>query len=367
MKTKGYVFEQSDTQLYFAVVKAKDLVAKLEAGLWAPDIFKASNQEGYQRSLSQARAREFGRFIRGKGISPLSILINFREGTIGVSPDGTLELPDGKAYIVDGQHRAAGISYALEMDLSLGEYEVPIIVMSVPDRYEEARQFVIINRTQKGVRADLAERFLLQAVRREGRRALVDLRDSGVLRRVLTRVEWVTKAVEIADILNADQISSWYRRIRLPNEPRNGTVVAQKSFTDSLEPVLKDHYFEGKDTHVIATALRNYWNAIKELCEAAFEEPSEYVIQKTLGVGVLHKVFPRVSEVCTDNKGNRVLTKDMIKSLLQPLPQMNSGYWSSTGEAGRHGNSKKEVSILAMEFLEALEAGVKQTGQDIIV
>ena len=367
MKTKGCKFEQGDTQLYWAVLKAKDLVAKLEAGLWGPDIFRSMNPEGYQRALSEARAREFGRFVRSKGVSPLSILVNFREGKVGISPDGMLDLPDGKGYIVDGQHRVEGLRYALQMDSSMGEYEVPLIVMNVPDRYDEARQFVVINRTQKGVRADLAERYLLQAVRREGRTALVELRETGVLGRVLRNIEWVTKAVEIADILSSDKASPWYKKIRLPNEPRNGTVVAQKSFTDSLEPVMKDHYFQGKDTHVIAIALRNYWNAIEKLCEAAFEEPSEYVIQKTSGVGVLHKVFPRVTELCTDNKGNRVLTKEMFESLLHPLPMMNSGYWLSDGEAGRRGTGKKAVSILAMEFLEALEAQVKDTGQDIIV
>ncbi|MFQ5904586.1 MAG: DGQHR domain-containing protein [Candidatus Binatia bacterium] len=367
MRITGRGFEQGDVKLFLGVVKAKQLAEKVDSDVWAPDIFKMANPEGYQRALSEARAREFGRFVLRNGICPLSILVNFREGTVSQSGNGTLELPEGRAYIVDGQHRAEGIKYAVSVDSAAGDFEVPVVVMNEPDRYEEARQFVIINRSQKGVRADLAERFLLQAVKREGRAALVDAMESGVLRRVLKGAEWITKAVEMADTLNADKDSPWYRRIRLPNERKDGTVVSQKAFTDSLEPILKDSYYQGKEAKVIAAALRNYWSAIRALCQAAFDEPAEHVIQKTSGVGVLHKVFPRVSELCTDQKGNRVLTVEMIKSVLDGLPQMQSIYWESNGEAGKRGTGKKAVAILAIELLEALETRAEAKEHGLIV
>lgn len=368
MRILGRGFKQGKVTLFVGLIKAKDLAERVDSGLWAPDIFRMANPEGYQRTLSEARAREFGRFVLRNGICPLSILVNFRDGTVEQSTNGTLELPEGGAFMVDGQHRAEGIKYAVSVDATAGEFEVPIVVMNEPDRYQEARQFVIINRSQKGVRADLAERFLMQAVKRQGRGALLEEMESGVLRRVLKGAEWVTKAVEIADTLNADKESpSWYRKIRLPNERKDGTVVTQKTFTDSLEPVLKDSYFQGKEPRVIAAALRNYWNAVRSYCEAAFEEPTEYVIQKTSGVGVLHKVFPRVSELCTDEKGNRVLTAEMIKTVLEGLPQMDSGYWGSSGEAGRRGTGKKAVAILTIELLEELETKAQAKEQGLIV
>jgi len=367
MRIPGSPFEQAGTRLYVGLVRAGDIAERVESGDWAPDIYRLSNPEGYQRALSEARAKEFGRFVVRGGVCPLSILLNFRDGEVKQAQEGLLDLPEGRAYIVDGQHRAEGIRQAVTADSSVAEYVVPVIVMNTADQYGEAKQFVIINRTQKGVRADLAERFLLQAVKREGRETLIAAMDSGILRRVLRGAEWITKAVEIADILASDSKSPWYRAIRMPNEPRNGSVVAQKSFTDSLEPVLKDSYFQGKDARIIAAALRNYWAAIRDLCPQAFEEPREFVLQRTSGVKVLHKVFTRVSELCIDNHGNRVLTPDAIREVLAGLSQMDSTYWGNNGEAGRRGTGNKGVTLLAMEFLESLEERVQNRDQSLIV
>ncbi|MHA1632841.1 MAG: DGQHR domain-containing protein [Candidatus Freyarchaeota archaeon] len=362
MKIRGCTVKQGDITFYVGCMKVKDLITG------RVDTFVASHQEGYQRLLSQARARAFARFMENKGSSPASILVNFRKGKVYEEPEGFVNLPDGETmWIVDGQHRVEGLRLAAERDASLSDLEFPVVIMNYPSEYEEAKQFVVINKTQKGVRTDLAERFLFRAIKEEGRKALIELRERGALRPILKNIEWVAKAIEIADFLNKDEECPWFKRIQLPNEPKNGATVAQKSFTDSLEPLLKDSFFQGKDSHSIALALRNYWNAIRELCEAAFETPREYVIQKTTGVFVLHKVFPRVSEFCRDERGNRVLTKERFKAVLEPLPMMNSEYWATNGEAGKRGTGKKGFAMLAMEFLEALEASGQTGESDLIV
>jgi len=145
-------------------------------------------------------------------------------------------------------------------------------------------------------------------------------------------------------------------------------VVTQGAFSTSLEPILKAYLFEGKPVQGIASAVGNYWDAIKELCEAAFENPDSYAIQKTTGVFVLHKIFPRVVEFCRDEKGNLVLTKNQIEAVLNGLSFMNSEYWDSqNGEAGRRGTSRKAFAGLALEALEILEAKKEKKGSEIIV
>jgi DGQHR domain-containing protein len=368
MKIKGLKFKEGSTDLYFGSIKAEEFVKKYDTNLWRPDIFQIEkNPMGYQRTLSEPRAREFGRFINNHGIAPLPILINFREGVVKANNDGTLDLPDTDAYIVDGQHRAAGYSFAMQSGSVATDYEVPIIIMNVNAGYDEAKQFVIINRTQKGIRADLAERFLMQAIKEEGRKNLVVMSQSGVLRKVLKNVDWVTKAIDITDSMNSDKNSPWFEKIQTPNSPKGGAAVAQKSFTESLQPILKNDFFVGKDSAQIASALRNYWNAIRELCVDAFNEPKEYVLQKTSGVTVMHKIFPRVSELCTDLNGNRVLTKESFVSLLKPVQAVDSEFWASNGEAARYGTNRQGLGFLSDSILEDLESQVQKKKPDMII
>ena len=362
MKIRGYPVIQGDRKFYVGVIKAKDLCEKIRV-----DTFKASHPEGYQRDLSMARARAFGRFVLGKHASPLSVLINIRDGEINEKTQGMIEIQDDiQMWVVDGQHRVGGLQFAIEQDPAMGDIDFPIVIMNEASGYEEAWQFITINKTQKGVRTDLAERFLNQALQKEGRKSLLELREKGALKGLLKNVEWVGRALEIVDILNADNSHPWFRKIRLPNEPKDGTSVSQKSFTDSLESVLKDTFFQGKDTKAIAAALGNYWDAIRELCDAAFDNPREHVIQKTTGVFVVHKVFPRISERCRDEHGNRVLTKEKIKSVLELLPMFSSDYWSGEGEAGKRGTSSKAFAAIAMEILEALETSQQIDSPDLV-
>jgi len=363
MKIKGHSVKQGDTTFYIGSMKVKDLLSG------QVDMFKRGHPDGYQRDLSAARAHAFGRFMANNGTSPSSILLNIRGGQIVESSNGTLDLPEGELiWVVDGQHRIEGLRFVVDRDSAISDLEFPVVIMNQPNSYKEAEQFVVVNKMQKGVRTDLAERFLMQAMKQEGRAKLLSTRDEvGALKGILKNVEWVTKAIEIVDILNGDKRHPWYGKIRLPNEPKDGTVVSQGAFSNSLEPVLKDSYFQGRPVQPIAAAVGNYWDAIFELCESAFENPKEYVIQKTTGVFVLHKILPRVSELCHDDKGNRVLTKEKIKSALKGLPFMDSEYWGSDGVAGMRGTSKKAFASLVMEALEALEADRQITAPDLIV
>jgi len=363
MKIRGCEIRQSGKGFFVGVMKVGDLIERAQV-----DKFISGHPDGYQRNLSDARARSFGRFMDGGGISPASILLNIRDADTIKETDGYIEWPDDMPiWVVDGQHRIGGMEFAVSRDPANSDLEFPVIILNESSNYEEAKQFVIINKTQKGVRTDLAERFLMRAVQEEGREKLFEMRESGALSGILKNVEWVTQAIEIADILNSDKKRPWYGKIQLPNAPKTGTVVSQGALTQSLEPILKDTTFQGKPVQQIASALGNYWDAINGLCIDAMENPKEHVIQKTTGVAVLHKIFPRVAELCRDDKGNRILTKDNIQSVLKDMPFMNSEYWESNGTAGRRGTSKKAFASLTLEALEILEASRQSKEPDIIV
>jgi len=363
MKIKGCKIRQGKKSFFVGTMKVGELISRTQV-----DKFISGHPEGYQRNLSDARARAFGRFIDVGGFSPSSILLNIRDINAVKEAGGYIEFPDDvDVWIVDGQHRIAGMEFAVSRDPGNSELEFPVIIMNETSNYEEAKQFVIINKTQKGVRTDLAERFLMRAVKEEGREKLFEMRETGALSGILKNVEWVTLAIEIADILNSDKKRPWYGKIQLPNAPKKGTTVSQGAFTESLESILKDTSFQGRPVQQISSALGNYWDAINELCTEAIENPKDHVIQKTTGVAVIHKIFPRVAELCRDDKGNRILTKDNIKAVLKDMPFMNSEYWQSNGTAGRRGTSKKAFASLTLEALEILESSRESKGPDIIV
>jgi DGQHR domain-containing protein len=329
------------------------------------DIFQAASKAGYQRRPTEYRAKDFARYVAvAKGICPTAVLLNVRDEGVGfeaIRKDedfGHLSLPDDVVlWIVDGQHRIKGFQEAMDEHADrmaeLGVFKVPVVIMNLPAAYEEAKQFLIINKTQKGVKPDLAERFISTMARTE---SIQDLRN---LPRETTReIEWRPKATEIVDIMNgsnSDEFEGnpWYQMIQLPNEPRGVTLVSQKAFEDSLKPVLHSDTLRGYSTRELATILVRYWKAIASLCEGAFVVPREYVIQKTTGIQVFHLLLPQVANMAGKNGK---LTQTAFVGVLKNLDEgITDNYWSSNGTAGVVGTSRKSTALLVSQLSQALE------------
>jgi len=346
-------FIQNETTMYIAKMKTTDLLNRTKVDVWRID---EGVEKGYQRNPSVSRARSFGRFMQVGNTSPSSILLSIRgdDAKRVRYEKGHLIVPDNLTlWLVDGQHRVEGLRQVIDVDSNIGGLEFPVVIMLVDLDYEEAKQFVIINKTQKGVRADLAERFLQKAIKMEGWKQLRAQKELGILKPILGDIDWRPRAVEIADMLNNDTDSVWHGKIRLPNAPKENTIVAQKSFTDSLEPILKHEYFKNRTADAIVSILNNYWNAISKLCDDAFDTPQDYVLQKTTGTFVLHRILPTVAKYCRDAQGKLVLTEPKIEEILSKVKKeyMNSKYWHVDGEAGQMGTSQKTFKLIA-DFIE---------------
>src|ERR1035437_405101 len=171
MQIVAMQFQQNGKTMYYAAIPVSLLLDDQKIRV---DKYSAKTDSGYQRNPSSARARDFARYVgTARGISPSALLLNVR-GELGTFNTirgnmGILNMPDEAVmYLVDGQHRTEGYREALSdpkynMDQ---QFEVPAIIMH-EDSYEEAKQFIIINKTQKGVRPDLAERFISRMLRDE--------------------------------------------------------------------------------------------------------------------------------------------------------------------------------------------------------
>ncbi|MDD5340462.1 MAG: DGQHR domain-containing protein [Candidatus ainarchaeum sp.] len=348
---------QNGKEYYLTLLRVGDL---LELDL-RQDIWRPNNPSGYQRLPSPPRIKDFANFIqRGNGTSPISVLVSVRNPVhISTKADNLAEITLNKEstlWIIDGQHRLEGFKRLSEEGQCL-DFTIPVILYpawkyqdpkKTTDHIAEATEFIIINKTQKGVRADLAERLISLLPTNLKEEYLINLPSS-----IRGNVEWTPKALEIAEKINSAP-GRWKDRIRFPNEPRLNTLVSQKAFTDSLQPILTNPSFRAAYTSdEIVKILLVYWEAIAELMPEAFDKPRDYVTQRTMGVFVFHALFPKVITYVPQGSN---FTTTAVKHILKYVGEkIQADYWSNDGYVGRAGTSKKAFGIIRNTMEEAID------------
>ena len=296
-----------------------------------------SPEEGYQRAVESTRARRFGRWLAtGNNISPASILLSIRDEDVkmdnatydereanvtddfGLRDANSVDLkiqPDCKIWIVDGQHRIRGIKELAEADQKkIGNVNIAFTLLWGLNVTAEAEQFVIINKTQKAVRTDLAERFVAKEYKRRGEVNIMADPNSPIFK----KAPWLAKAMDVLDtLIDPDRKTVWTDKVLLPNETRAKTMtVTQSAFTNSLETILRPKLgpLANEDSYKICDIvdiIDDYWNAIKENCPTPFaprsetHTPNDYALQQTVGVSSLHLLL---TMLLNDFKG--VLKRD---------------------------------------------------------
>ena len=296
-----------------------------------------SPEEGYQRTVESTRAKRFGRWLAtGNNISPASILLSIRDEDVkmdnatydereanvtddfGLRDANSVDLkiqPDCKIWIVDGQHRIRGIKELAEADQKkIGNVNIAFTLLWGLNVTAEAEQFVIINKTQKAVRTDLAERFVAKEYKRRGEVSVMTDPNTQIFK----KAPWLAKAMDVLDtLIDPDRKTVWTDKVLLPNETRAKTMtVTQSAFTNSLETILRPKLgpLANEDSYKICDIvdiIDDYWNAIKENCPTPFaprsetHTPNDYALQQTVGVSSLHLLL---TMLLNDFKG--VLKRD---------------------------------------------------------
>jgi len=347
MRLPAFEIEQNGKKFYAGYMLAQQLCdeKRVKADAWSP-----GNREGYQRRLDVVRARLFTKYVANPdNISPPAVLLSVRESVEFKSKDGKygiLSIPDSSIlYEVDGQHRIEGLREAVKRDQIDSDFALPVIIIcpvklgekeATNPRFCEAKQFVVINRTQKTVRSDLSDRFI-------ARLAPEQRQELEVLGAVET-LERTQVAVQIADKLTNKARSPWEGRIKLPG--KRGGGVSQRAFTNSLEPVLKDPILKTLEYDELIDALDQYWTAWRNLCPKAFDEPQHHVIQKTTGLSVLHELFIEAAKLLKSR--HKDWTQGNFYEVLDKMTRgVSDEFWHSRGEAARGGSSKAVLRSLS--------------------
>ncbi len=128
-----------------------------------------------------------------------------------------------------------------------------------------------------------------------------------------------------------------------------------------MKPLLDSSYFGQITTDNQVATLEAYWEGIRRSIPDAFVEPSDFVIQKSLGATTMHLVLPTVLEVIRSRNGS-VLDGDEYREVLEEsLTELEeftlsgnrisgAGFWrsGSEGAAGSFSSNARR-RVLAQE------------------
>jgi len=340
--------------LYQTVMTARQLLDEkiVKIDRWSPE-----NPEGYQRPLSRYRGSQISYYLTNEeGLFPTSILLNVR-GNIEFVPlsegsnIGKLVIPEKSLplYLVDGQHRLYGLQYTIgykRLEEYL-EYELPVTIMRL-DKIAEVGMFYKINKRQKGVPVDIAERNIAELLKTQ--------------KPIIERIEGPKKvleagAVDIVDYLDKQPDSPWYNKIQLPGEGRRDKLIKQSIMAKAIGKMFGMHQtLLTEDRDRVKEFLKNYWIAISKLFPGAFGNNVEYNLTRSQGVRAFTYLAGHVYLKCRDERN---FTVEKILSILEklktgPEPIDDSWWHRDHGADVTFGTNERAVEALYRELLERI-------------
>jgi hypothetical protein len=125
---------------------------------------------------------------------------------------------------------------------------------------------------------------------------------------------WKVEGQTIADALGATRL--WAGRIRFPGEPKAETTIGSAGMVSSLKPVLYKTYFEAISTENKVRILEAYWEGIESVIPEAFRDPTDYALQKSTGVMIMHALLVSVIELLR-SRGMSVLEAESYEEVLR--------------------------------------------------
>jgi DGQHR domain-containing protein len=347
--------------LYLGVLPAVSLVGRVKV-----DVKTHANPDGYQRPLSETRAKAISRYVRNDGgLMPTAILVNIRGSYEFIETggrQGILRIPDGETFWVeDGQHRSMGLKHAGETGFDTSMYEVPVVFTTLSVD-EERKLFLVVNKEAKSVPTDLTAELIGQDIMErigDGERpSILDIRKA--------------VGVYVAQRL-AREPGPWCDRLRTAAETKavaKEKPVGTATFASTLRPALMDRwaqrrYEPGKSTpddwNEIYNAVRNYWLALESLMPKASADTHEYSLRKPIGVYCFHQIMPEFLDLARQEND---FSAEFFTDKLSHLGEwVEDEQWDTTAKNNREpmvkANNRATIEMIVARMKDNLrEAGV---------
>ncbi len=248
-----------------------------------------TRKTGYQREVSTTRVNRLVAELKsGRVDLPTALLLNIRHFdrmSHRTQQDGRDFLSlgsDDHFYVVDGQHRVEALLRLVEEDpAKWGTLAIAFVCLLGADEREEMRQFYVVNSTAKSVRTDLALDLLKQQAEA----------DPNIMDGLIERSEdWKVRAQTIVEEL-AHVSPVWRGLIRFPGQVAGSTTIGNSGMVGSIKQLLATPYFGQLTSENQVKILDAFWQGLRKALPEAFDLPSDFALQKSTGVQVMHTVL----------------------------------------------------------------------------
>lgn len=278
--------QQGNLTLFSTAIEVKTLI---QDGFYSVETLDPSSDSGYQRLLSQARARKLADYIiRGQDNQDA-----FLPTSVFLATDKSLRFDSirneitfnpnivGPFSVVDGQHRLEGLKMAAKKNDRVLDFALPVNIAGNLPKLHQMCHFLIVNTTQKSVDKAVEQRIIARLTE------MVDVEEIPSLPKWIQHIVEkgeVNKALKMVTFLNENQESPWFSKITMANESKNPKqTINQRSFVRLIER----HYLTANnpiealnDPSKERKIFLNYWKAIADLIGAG----SASVLYKYNGV-----------------------------------------------------------------------------------
>ena len=311
-------FKQGDRDLVCFHMNGRELWKLVQINKRVDD-----KDEGYQRALSESRAKKVASFIKSNHQMPTSLLVAFDHAKLSADKK-TLSIsnrPDA-GWVIDGQHRLAGIHE------SKIDFEIPVTAFLQLPIEQQVFQFITVNKEAKGVPTSLFYDLLKYLPPRTT---------------VKQRAE--ERARDIATDLKTDETSAFAGRIVVNSSATNGQLslsafIRKVQRLVNMDTGVLRHISQPKQSKCI----ENYFSALSNVFPKEYREDLFF---KTLGFGAIMGAFDAVFHYTT-MKYKGFKTNNII-SMLSEIHDFDFEIWRQSG------TGEKAERVASEAFRDALD------------
>lgn len=117
-----------------------------------------------------------------------------------------------------------------------------------------------------------------------------DVSDPDVRHALMEKGEdWKVEGQTLAEELEKHRL--WKGRIRFPGEPKRDTVLSSSGVAGSLKQTLATPFFSQISTQNRLRVLEAYWEGIERVIPEVLQQPTDYALQKSTGVMIMHSLL----------------------------------------------------------------------------